>query len=84
MFDQNQNQVLLERKEADTPLGILHDIDIEVCDVKHGWNPMWSEKLRLKEITEEELHSNLHHMNNIAHSVILLITTHKPCRSTYK
>jgi len=84
MFDQKQNQELLERKEADTPLGIINNVDIEVCDVKHGWNPMWSEKLRLKEITEEELYSNLHHMNNIAHSVMLLIQVHKPCRSTYK
>lgn len=84
MFDQKTNMEWIKTEEADSPLGIDNGIDIEVCDVKFGWNVMWSEKLRLKEITEEQLYFNLHHMNNIAHSVFLLIQTHKPERSKIK
>lgn len=84
MFDQKTNMEWIKTEQADSPLGIINDIDIEVCDVKFGWNELWSEKVRQKEITEEQLYFNLHHMNNVAHSVFLLIQVHKPERSKIK
>jgi hypothetical protein len=81
LFDQDRAKKLIELNQAETPLAIMHDVDIEVCDVKHEWVPYWSEKVRAREMTEEQLYFNLNHMNNVAQSVMLLIQVHKPGRA---
>ena len=84
LFDQKRAMQLMELQQAESPLAIEHDIDIEVCDVKHDWNNYWTEKVRNKEMTEDELYFNLNTMNNVAQSVIMLIQTHKPGRAKFK
>ena len=84
LFDQSRAMQLMELNQAESPLALEHDIDIEVCDVKHDWNNYWSEKVRKKEMTEEELYFNLNTLNNVAQSVILLVQVHKPGRSKFK
>ena len=84
LFDQARAKKLIELEQADSPLALVYDIDIEVCDIKYCWVSDWSEKVRLKEITEEQLYFNLNHLNNVAHSVILLIQVHKPGRAKIK
>jgi len=84
LFDQKRAMQLMELQQAESPLAIEHDIDIEVCDVKHDWNNYWTEKVRNKEMTEDELYFNLNTMNNVAQSVIMLIQAHKPGRAKFK
>jgi hypothetical protein len=84
LFDQKRSMQLLELKQAESPLALEHDIDIEVCDVKHEWNNYYTDKVRNKEMTEDELYVNLNTMYNVAQSVIMLIQTHKPGRAKFK
>ena len=84
LFDQKRALEMKKQNQAESPLALIHEIDIEVCDVQHEWNPYWIEKLNSKEITEEQLFFNLNTFSNVAQSVILLIQVHKPGRSTYK
>lgn len=80
MFDQKRALEMQKLKQAESPLSLVYDIDIEVCDVKHEWVPYWSEQVRTKQITEDELYFALNTRSNVAQSVILLIQVHKPGR----
>lgn len=80
MFDQKRALEMQKRKQAESPLSLIYDIDIEVCDVKHEWVPYWSEQVRTKQISEDELYFALNTRSNVAQSVILLIQVHKPGR----
>lgn len=81
LFDQKRAKEMQETAQAESPLALIHDIDIEVCDVKHEWVSYWSEKVRNKEMTEDELYEALNTRSNVAHSVILLIQVYKPGRA---
>jgi len=80
MFDQKRALEMQKRKQAESPLSLIYDIDIEVCDVKHEWVPYWSEQVRTKQMSEDELYFALNTRSNVAQSVILLIQVHKPGR----
>ena len=84
LFDQKRALEMKKQNQAESPLALTHEIDIEVCDVKHEWVPYWIEKYNKKEITEDELYFALNTYSNVAQSVIMLIQVHKPGRSTYK
>lgn len=81
LFDQKRALQMKEEGRAESPLSLVHNIDIEVCDVKYEWVPFWSEKVRAKEMTESELYEALNTRSNVAQSVILLIQVYKPGRA---
>jgi hypothetical protein len=80
LFDQKRALELKARNQAESPLALTHDIDIEVADVQHDWVPYWREQVDRKEITENELYFALNTRSNVAQSVIMLIVVHKPGR----
>jgi len=70
----------MRKKEADSPLAFNHDVDIELCDIQFQYTKPFADKIKLGQITQEELNHCLNHMNNVAVSVIYLIQVHKPGR----
>jgi hypothetical protein len=83
MLDLFNKSNLLERvrqKQSDSLLAFEEDIDIQVCDVMFEYTQPFMEKIKNKTITEEELQFSLNHLNNVAHSVKVLIQVHKPGR----
>ena len=78
----NKNMLINKLKDggSDSPLAFEHDIDVEICDMKFDYVGTWEERLRKREITEEELTHALNHFNNVAVSVKYLIQVHKPGR----
>jgi len=63
-------------------LAFEHNIDIEVCDVKYNYTSLFKEKLRNKEISENDFKVMFNTMNNVAESTIMLLQVHKPGRYT--
>lgn len=84
LFDQKRALEFKNSNKAETPLALIHDIDIEVLDMKHEWVPMWEEKVRNREMTEDQLYFALNTQCNVAQSVILLIQVYKPGRANIK
>jgi hypothetical protein len=84
LFDQKRALEFKKEKRAETPLALIHDIDIEIVDMKHEWVPLWEEKVRNKEMTEDQLYFVLNTQCNVAQSVILLIHIFKPGRANIK
>jgi hypothetical protein len=83
MFNLFNKRMLLEKLEkdqSDSALAFEHDIDIEICDMQFDYTEPWQEKLRKREIGQEELTYALNHFNNVALSAKYLIQVHKPGR----
>ena len=83
MFNLFNRRMLMEKfntKGSDSPLAFEHDIDIEICDMQFDYIPQWEEKLKSRQITEEELTYALNHFNNVALNAKYLIQVHKPAR----
>lgn len=68
---------------SDSALAFDHDVDIEIADMQFDYTPPWEERLRKREITQEELNYALNHFNNVALSVKYLIQVHKPGRNDF-
>jgi hypothetical protein len=73
----------LQKGQSDSALAFDHDVDIEIADMQFEYTPPWEEKLRKREIGQEELNYALNHFNNVALSTKYLIQVHKPGRNDY-
>ena len=83
MFNLFNKRMLLEKLQtegSDSALAFDHDIDIEICDMQFDYTKPWADKLRKREIGQEELNYALNHFNNVALSAKYLIQVHKPGR----
>ena len=80
LFNKNRLFNKAKTNDSDSPLAFYHDIDIEVCDIQFDYIPFWQEKVKNKEMTQEQLNFALNHYNNVALSVRYLIQVHKPGR----
>jgi predicted SAM-dependent methyltransferase len=80
LFNKNMLLKKLEEEGSDSALAFEHDVDIEICDMQFEYTGPWQERLRKREISEEELTYALNHFNNVALSVKYLIQIHKPGR----
>jgi hypothetical protein len=86
MFNLFNKRMVLEKLRAggsDSALAFDHDVDIEIADMQFDYTPPWEERLRKREITQEELSYALNHFNNVALSVKYLIQVHKPGRNDF-
>jgi predicted SAM-dependent methyltransferase len=84
MYDKMEIKRLVENNFSESYLAFIHDVDINVMEVRYVFNDDWVEKVNSKEITEKELYYALNHFNNVAYSIIMLIQVHKPGRVTQK
>lgn len=86
MFNLFNKRMVLEKLRdggSDSALAFDHDVDIEIADMQFDYTPPWEERLRKREITQEELNYALNHFNNVALSVKYLIQVHKPGRNDF-
>lgn len=86
MFNLFNKRMLIEKLKtggSDSPLAFEHDVDIEICDMQFDYTAPWDERLRTKQVTQEELTYALNHFNNVAQSVKYLIQVHKPGRNDF-
>jgi predicted SAM-dependent methyltransferase len=86
MFNLFNKRMILEKLRdggSDSALAFDHDVDIEIADMQFDYTPPWEERLRKREITQEELNYALNHFNNVALSVKYLIQVHKPGRNDF-
>lgn len=82
MFDQKRTIEGIKEGRSETPISVLTGVDLDVCEVKYHYIKHWVDKVKNKEITEEELEFALHTQCNVAESTILLLQVHKPGRYT--
>jgi predicted SAM-dependent methyltransferase len=83
MFNLFNKRMLLEKLQtegSDSALAFEHDIDIEICDMQFDYTKPWAERMKARQITEDELTYALNHFNNVALSTKYLIQVHKPGR----
>jgi len=80
LFNKNSLIERIRQKQSDSLLAFEEDIDIQVCDVIFEYTGTFLERIKSKSISEEELQFSLNHLNNVAHSVKVLIQVHKPGR----
>ena len=58
MFNLFNKRMLLEKlqnDQSDSALAFEHDIDIEICDMQFDYTEPWQDKLRKREIGQDEL-----------------------------
>lgn len=82
MYDQKRALDLLKEGRNETPISIMSGIDAETVEVKFQFIDYWLNKVKEKEITEEQLYEALSFQNNVAEATMLLVQIHKPGRVT--
>jgi hypothetical protein len=86
MFNMFNKKMMMEKMQNDgpeSPLAFEHDIDIEICDMQFEYTQPWQDRLRKREIGQDEINYALNHFNNVALSAMYLIQVHKPGRNDY-
>lgn len=86
MFNLFNKRLLIEKLQtggSDSPYAFEHDVDIEICDMQFDYTKPWLDRLRSKQISDEELTYALNHFNNVALSTKYLIQVHKPGRNDF-
>lgn len=84
MFNLFNKRLLIEKLQSggsDSPYAFEHDVDIEICDMQFEYTKPWLERIRSKQVTDDELNYALNHFNNVALSTKYLIQVHKPGRN---
>ena len=77
LFDMNKN---LETAGVKSALGFEHNVDIQLIDQAIMHTIPYQERIKEKNISEEEMIFSINHLNNVVESVKLLIQVHKPGR----
>lgn len=80
LFDRVECKRLIDQKFSESYFAFECGVDIGVVEAQYKFTDHWLNKLRNKEITEEQLYEALNFSNNVAESTILLIQVHKPVR----
>lgn len=83
MFDQEFNFQTIEKKLSESTFGIYHNMDLEITDVQYNITGYWREQLQAGMIGAAQLDINLNTLANVAESVDIHITVHKPGRYTH-
>ena len=87
MFNLFNKRSLLEKLQSEggshSAHAFEHDIDIEICDMQFEYTKPWEDRIRKKEVSQDELSYALNHFNNVALSSKFLIQVHKPGRCDY-
>jgi hypothetical protein len=81
LFDMNKN---LETTDSKSALGFEHGVDIQLVDQALLYSPFYQQRIKEKDISEEEMIFAINHLNNVVESVKLLIQVHKPGRCDKK
>jgi hypothetical protein len=61
-------------------LAFEHNVDIQVCEVRHDYVDYWMQKVNNKELTVEQVQEMSNFYSNVIESVKILIQVHKPFR----
>lgn len=80
LFDQEKNVEAVKNKRADTLLGIINKIDVQIIDTKYNIIEYWRNEVKQELLTNRQLDLNLNTLNNVAESTEMKIIAHKPCR----
>jgi hypothetical protein len=80
LFDMKYNADSVGVNGSHSLLAFDTNIDIEVCEIDFVYTEPFKKKIEDKQITKEELHYALNHLNNVAISTKMLIQVHKPPR----
>lgn len=80
LFNKNMLLKKLEEEGSDSALAFEHDVDIEICDMQFDYTKPWADRIKSRQISEDELTYALNHFNNVALSTKYLIQVHKPGR----
>lgn len=72
IHDKLKNNIIVDDFSA-----FEHDVDIDVCDVQYKYDPFWEEKLKAREVTEDQLKQMMMQYNNIVLEIRILIEVHK-------
>jgi predicted SAM-dependent methyltransferase len=83
MFDQQFNFQTIERKLSESTFGLYHNIDIEITDVQYNMTGYWQQQMQSGMIGSAQLDINLNTLANVAESVNITVTVHKPGRSAH-
>ena len=83
LFNKNRSLDKMREGLSDSALAFEHDIDIELVDMNFEYTQPWAEKIKNREISQEELNFALNTYNNVALSSKFLIQVHKPGRCDY-
>lgn len=83
MFDQEVNFKSIEQKLSDSTFGIYHNVDLETTDVKYNLVGYWKEQLQSGMLGSLQLDIHLNTLANVAESVDIFITVHKPGRCAH-
>lgn len=65
LFDQKLNREWAEMGAANTPLGIILDVDFEIESLVHSLEPDWQEKLSSGRMSEAEVGQAARQFNNV-------------------
>jgi ubiquinone/menaquinone biosynthesis C-methylase UbiE len=80
LFDQAKNVEAWKNKRADSLLGIINEIDVEITDNKFNIIEYWKNEVENQNLTNRQLDLKLNTLNNVAESTEITLLVHKPCR----
>ena len=60
-------------KYANSPLGLYLDVDLEIISVNYILDPLWTEKLNSKQLSESEMEEAYRNYNNVVKEIRMII-----------
>lgn len=83
LFNKNKSLESIREGLSDSTLAFDHDIDIELVDMNFEYTHPWLERIKKREVNEDELNYALNTFNNVALSTKFLVQVHKPGRCDF-
>ncbi|MBF0186463.1 MAG: hypothetical protein HQL50_00900 [Magnetococcales bacterium] len=80
LFSKAKNLEWAERGAANTPLGLILDVDFELTDSRFNLDEPWLSKLQQGVLTTEQIFEAERHQFNVVHEIEIVLTVRKPAQ----
>jgi hypothetical protein len=83
LFDQKLNQMSMNNNLVINPLGLLHNVDLEIIDTNFDILDIWRKQISDGMLGQQQLNIKLNTLSNVANTFTVFIKVHKPGRFEY-
>ena len=71
LYDKEKNEKWIKDNAANTPLGIIHKVNFKITDVRYDLTQKYTEMLKNKKLTTEELVEIIDKYNNVVKQIFI-------------
>jgi hypothetical protein len=73
LFSKAKNREWIKGKYANSPLGLYLNVDLEIISLNYILDPLWTERLNSKQLTESQMEEAYRNYNNVVKEIRMII-----------